>query len=197
MISREKRLFFLGWLRSPLEVGIPVASSRSLARAMAAQIEVGPDEYVLELGAGTGAVTRALLSAGIRPQRLVIIERDQGFLHQLKHNFPQAIILKGDARNLKELLQQHQITNVAYVVSSLPLLNMPQPMRHDIVRAAFDVIKPSGMYIQYTYGLLSPLSPEHQRKIGISGQVAKRVWRNFPPARVWCYSADRRQAKAA
>lgn len=197
MISREKRLFFLTWLKNPMRVGIPIASSRSLARAMADQIEVGPDEYVLELGAGTGAVTRALLGAGIRPQRLVIIERDQSFLHQLKHHFPHAIVLKGDARNLRELLAQHQIPNVACVVSSLPLLNMPQPVRHDIVRAAFDVIKPNGMYIQYTYGLISPLSEEHQREIGISGQIARRVWRNFPPARVWCYSADRRQAEAA
>ena len=36
----------------------------------------GRNGCVVELGAGTGEVTRALLEAGIRPHRLALIERD-------------------------------------------------------------------------------------------------------------------------
>ncbi len=190
MLSRERRLFFLAWLKNPLRVGTPVASGRRLARAMAAQLSsVREDEYVLELGAGTGAVTRALLQSGIPPKHLIIIERNHAFLEQLKQSFPQAIVLHGDARHAKELLHQRGIQHVAAIVSSLPLLSMPDTVRQAIVHAAFAVIKPDGVFIQYTYGLLSPVPERHQHVIGIRGQVAQRVWRNFPPARVWRYTA--------
>jgi phosphatidylethanolamine/phosphatidyl-N-methylethanolamine N-methyltransferase len=190
VLSKDRRDFFLGWLRNPWCVGVPIASSRGLSDAMAAQLSVGPNEYVLELGPGTGAVTRALLQTGLSPKQLVVIERDKGFLDQLKRSFPGAIILQGDARNLKELLHHHGIKQIAAVVSSLPLLGMPDTMRHAIVNSAFEIIKPSGAFIQYTYGLLSPVPKRHQRSIGIHGRVAKRIWRNFPPARVWRYTVE-------
>jgi phosphatidylethanolamine/phosphatidyl-N-methylethanolamine N-methyltransferase len=189
VLSQEKRTFFLRWLSNPRHIGVPVPSSRILARAMAAQLSVGPHEYVVELGPGTGVVTEALLQSGLTQQKLVIVERDPRFYDQLKRRFPQILILQGDARNLKELLQQHGIKQVAAIISSLPLLGMSDAIRHAIVGNAFSVIKPDGAFIQYTYGLLSPVPEQHQHSIGIQGRVAKRIWRNFPPARIWRYVA--------
>ena len=189
MLSRDRRTFFLRWLSNPRHIGVPVPSSQSLARAMAAQLSVAPNEYVVELGPGTGVVTQALLQAGLAQQQLIVVERDHRFLEQLRHRFPQVLILQGDARNLRELLHQHGIKQIAAVVSSLPLLSMPDAIRHAIVHTVFSIIKPDGVFIQYTYGLLSPVPENHQRMIGIRGRIAKRVWRNFPPARVWRYVA--------
>ncbi len=167
-------------------------SSKSLADAIAAQLScVKPGEYVVELGPGTGVITRAIQSQ-VSQNNLVVIERDYSFVEQLKREFPHAIVLQGDARNLKDLLRRHNIENVAAVVSCLPLLAMPDSVCHAIVNAAFEVIKEDGMFIQYTYGLLSPVSEKHQRQIGIKGRVTKRVWRNFPPANIWCYRAENR-----
>ena len=179
------------WLRNPMHVGTPVPSSKGLANAMAEQLKpIFPSEYVVELGPGTGVVTRAILQAGVPEQNLVIVELDHSFIKKLKHEFPQAIILHGDARNLKSLLQSRGIKQVASVISSLPLLAMPDSLRHAIVNAAFEAIKPNGSFVQYTYGLLSPLSKTGQRQIGIKGKVAKRIWKNFPPARVWRYKVE-------
>jgi phosphatidylethanolamine/phosphatidyl-N-methylethanolamine N-methyltransferase len=191
MLSRDKRLFFLRWLSNPWRMGVPVPSSRGLARAMAAQLsDLEPEEYVLELGPGTGVVTRALCQAGVKQQRLVIIESDAAFIRSLRHSFPDALILRGDACNLREILLKHNIRKVAAVVSSLPLLSMPDKIRQVIVNEAFKVIKTDGVFIQYTYGLLSPVPAKLQRAIGIRGRIAKRIWRNFPPARVWRYTAE-------
>jgi len=192
VLSRERRLFFLRWLNNPLRVGVPVPSSLGLGRAMAAQLSsILPNEYVVELGPGTGVVTRALLTAGISEKQLIVIEREPGFIDKLKHDFPHVTILQGDARNMSELLHQRGIKQIAAVISSLPLLSMPDVVRHAIVHKAFDIIKPNGLFIQYTYGLLSPVPVSHQRSIGIHGRIAKRVWRNFPPARVWSYSTEK------
>ena len=159
---------------------------------MAAQLHtVSSEEYVIELGPGTGVITRAICQSHIRQEKLIVIERDPMFIEKLKHDFPQAVILQGDARHIKELLDRHEIRQVAAVVCCLPLLNMPDHVRHAIVNAAFEVIKPDGVFILYTYGLLSPLSSQNQRSIGIRGRVAKLVWRNFPPARIWRYTAEK------
>ena len=191
MLSRERRLFFLRWLKNPLNVGVPVPSSRHLAKAIAQQILfVSSEEFVIELGAGTGVVTRALLKSGIAQEKLIIIDIDHKFVEKLKHDFPSALIIQGDARNLKEILENLNIKSVAAIVSSLPLLAMPDVVRHAIVNSAFKVIKPNGRFIQYSYGLLSPLSKQNQKSIGIRGKIAKRVWRNFPPAIIWHYSNE-------
>lgn len=191
MLSRDKRLFFLRWLSNPWKVGVPVPSSRALAHAMAAQLSLyTADEYIVELGPGTGVVTRALCQAGIRQQRLVVVERDAVFLAKLKHDFPQALVLYGDACDLQSILLKHNIRQVAAIVSSLPLLSMPAKIRQAIIHAAFKVLKPEGVYIQYTYGLLSPVPVPVQRAVGIRGKVTKRIWGNFPPARIWRYTAE-------
>lgn len=145
----------------------------------------------MELGPGTGVITRAICTSHIRQEKLIVIERDHSFVEQLKRDFPLSLIVQGDARNLKELLSKHGIHQVAAVVSCLPLLNMQEKVRRDIVNAAFEVIKPDGAFILYTYGMISPLSSQNQRSIGIRGHVAKLVWRNFPPARIWRYTAEK------
>lgn len=191
MLSRERRLFFLRWLKSPHHIGVPVPSSKTLASAIAQELScVSPSEYVVELGPGTGVITRAICNSHINNKNLIVIERDYHFVEQLKKEFPQTLILQGDARHLKELLHKQGIHEVAAVVSSLPFLAMPEQVCHAIVNATFDILKPDGAFVLYTYGLVSPVPPHHQRSIGIRGQVAKHVWRNFPPARVWRYTAD-------
>jgi phosphatidylethanolamine/phosphatidyl-N-methylethanolamine N-methyltransferase len=171
-------------------MGVPVPSSKGLARAMAAQLSMlKPEEYVVELGPGTGVVTRALCQAGVRQQRLVIIEREAAFITNLKRDFPDALVLEGDARDLRSILSEHHVHQVAAIVSSLPLLSIPDHIRKAVMHEAFKVVKADGVFIQYTYGLLSPVPARLQRDVGIQGKVAKRIWRNFPPARVWRYTA--------
>src|SRR5690348_4415792 len=68
-------LFLREWLVQPGIVGAICPSSHRLARSMAERIPVQGDGLVVELGAGTGAVTQALLEKGISPDRLRVVER--------------------------------------------------------------------------------------------------------------------------
>jgi phosphatidylethanolamine/phosphatidyl-N-methylethanolamine N-methyltransferase len=191
MLSRERRLFFLRWLKNPRTMGAVWPSSANLANAMAAQLhKLHPEDYVLELGPGTGVVTKGLCRAGVPQKQLIIIERDSAFIGQLKKDFPEAIVLEGDARDLTSMLHAHNIHQVAAVVSSLPLLTIPKSIRDVVVHEAFRALKPNGVFIQFTYGLVSPVPRNLQRDVGISGKIAKRIWSNFPPARVWRYQTE-------
>jgi len=73
-IGSNAALFFRRWLANPLQMGSVVPSSPALCRRIAALVTQGPGEAVLELGAGTGVVSRALLDAGVPPERLLVLE---------------------------------------------------------------------------------------------------------------------------
>ena len=61
--DKETALFFLRWLRAPTRIGAVAPSSRQLGRAMARQVAGGGTDPVIELGGGTGSITRALLES--------------------------------------------------------------------------------------------------------------------------------------
>src|SRR6266849_4533708 len=180
----EVAIFFTRWLKAPHHIGAVAPSSRFLARAMATQVDLRRAEPVIELGGGTGSVTKALLEAGLPVDRLIVIERDVRLYKMLRRRFPQLRIVLGDARHLVELLRPLGIDAVSAVVSSLPLVSMSKTMRRQIINQSFALLGDAGRFIQYTYSLSSPLAG---REFGLRGRVAARVWLNFPPASVWNY----------
>ncbi|HVM81404.1 MAG TPA: methyltransferase domain-containing protein [Stellaceae bacterium] len=187
--DKEAMKFFAMWLKSPTRIGAVVPSSRHLARAMAREVQGVGAGVIVELGAGTGSVTRALVEAGIPRERLVVVERDPDLYRLLKQHFPELTILKGDARELRRLLAPLGIREAAAVVSSLPLISIPKVTRTRILAECFALLGDGRPLIQFTYG---PLSPIDRERLGVTGRVAARVWKNLPPASVWRY--ERRRA---
>ena len=184
--------FWRAWLRSPAGIGAVAPSGRALARAMARAtraVRDSGDGAVVELGAGTGSVTRALLEAGIAPSRLIVIEREPALARILSGRFPGLNVLARDARDLPAILAEHGRTHADVVVSSLPLLAMPRPMRSAIVAAAAAALRPGGRIVQFTYGPASPLG-DLAPEAGLCGRRDARAWLNLPPATVWCYEHD-------
>ena len=59
--------FFKGWMDKPKAVGSIIPTSSVTARRMASIIDLGSKLPVLELGPGTGVVTRAILKRGVKP----------------------------------------------------------------------------------------------------------------------------------
>lgn len=154
---------------------------------MAQHVPIQGDSFVVELGAGTGAVTQALLASGVARDRLAIVERDATLVDVLRQRFPGVRIIHGDAMHLRRLLRSHGVAAVSCVVSSLPLLTLPPLTRLAVLRESFKVLADDGVLVQYTYGFLSPLPRKRRQQLGIVGRCVGRVWRNLPPATVWTY----------
>jgi phosphatidylethanolamine/phosphatidyl-N-methylethanolamine N-methyltransferase len=183
------------WLKNPMKIGTVAPSSPELAGAMARHIPHHGDGYVVELGGGTGPVTRAILEAGVPPDRLIVIERDPLLHKHLAERYPNVRVLLGDAMHLQQLLRREGVAPVRAVVSSLPLLVMKKAIQHRIGAQIFAVLEPDAPLIQFTYGLFSPLKNRH--RLGVSGGVKDRVLQNLPPASVWLYRRGRRDREAA
>jgi phosphatidylethanolamine/phosphatidyl-N-methylethanolamine N-methyltransferase len=187
MRRSDHRLFLHHWLRAPLSIGAVVPSGTPLARAMAAQIDPNGGTCV-ELGAGTGAITQALLETGLPAERLVVIERNPVFARLLSGRFPGVRVCQGDACQTHNLLATGAEAPIQAVVSGLPLLALPCAVQRGILRSSLATLGPDGRFIQFTYGLLSPVPQGLMQDFDLRGRRVATVWRNLPPARVWHYT---------
>lgn len=185
----EQARFIRAWLDNPTTTGAVSPSGRFLARNMAQHVDPHEEGLVIELGPGTGPVTQALIKRGIAEERLVLIEFDADFCRLLERRFPRATIIQGDALNLSRTLANRIHAPVAAIVSSLPLLNLPDAQRLALLSDAFRLMGGKGRFVQFTYGLVSPM-PKHAKgsaPVAFTAQASAPVWLNLPPARVWVY----------
>jgi phosphatidylethanolamine/phosphatidyl-N-methylethanolamine N-methyltransferase len=183
-------LFLKRWLRRPLAMGAVVPSGRLLAEALAqttlAEID-GRDGHVIELGAGTGEVTKALLAAGIPPARLALVERDPELAAFLRRHFRGPQIVEGDAARLPQLLMGAGVSKVGVVISGLPLLSLPADVVTGIVHGVFDALPRGAALVQFTYGPAPPVPKGLRESLHLVGAHGRRIWRNVPPAVVWTF----------
>lgn len=172
-------LFLREIMLNPGAMGAACPSSHRLAKSVAAQVPIasGP---IVELGAGTGVITAALLAREVLPKEFLIIERAPALVQHLKNRFPTLNIIQGDARELEHLLPSAQLP-VNTIVSSLPLRTLPQTVVKTIGKQVENVLKTDGLFIQFTYSFYTKPMPPSPRLQWI---YSKYIWWNLPPARI-------------
>ena len=180
--SKETELFFRQWLRSPKSMGAVIPSSRALARAVSQEIVWRPGQVIVELGAGTGAISQGLLDSGLPPEALTMIELDRPLFEYLRDRFPAVRVINGDATRLVDILRQQGIGEVGTVISGIPMVTMPLAFQRAIIEQSFAALGPDGCLLQYTY---SPIAPIPAKKLGVEARLVRFVVRNLPPATVW------------
>ena len=189
--SNRSLSFFGEWLRAPTRVGAISPSSQYLAKAMVEAAALADNHgIIIELGGGTGAVTQAIINAGISYDRLYVIEYDQNLADILRKRFPQLQVIQGNAAYLSEIMSKHSVTKVDAIISSLPLLNMPPSLQLDIFTSAWQLLGNSGRFTQFTYGPGSPLHLSVMTALHLKKYRYTRIWRNLPPACIWYYEQN-------
>jgi phosphatidylethanolamine/phosphatidyl-N-methylethanolamine N-methyltransferase len=187
----DTALFFGIWLRKPLQIAAICPSGMPVAMAMARLANPARPGALLELGAGTGSLTRGLIEAGWPPERIIAIEREPRLAAILRREFPGIRAAIAAATDLEEPLCRLGVNLLSAVVSSLPIKWFPRDAQRAILRPCFDRLAPNGHFLQLTNAFTSPLPIE---QLGIAGREAVRVWRNLPPAQIWAYTPQARGA---
>ncbi|MGU7776214.1 class I SAM-dependent methyltransferase [Burkholderia sp. MR1-5-21] len=191
----EWMLFLRTWLRNPRRVGALAPSSPALAALMTTQIS-HDDASVIELGAGTGVFTRALLARGVGSDRLVLVEADPAFAGALRRQFPTLRVMQMDAAELGLTGSFFGAERAHAIVSGLPLVAMPVEQAVAIVQGAFaHHLAAGGAFYQFTYAPRCPIPRRQLEAIGIRAARVGIAWMNFPPAVV--YRFERRVEGAA
>jgi phosphatidylethanolamine/phosphatidyl-N-methylethanolamine N-methyltransferase len=167
-------------------VGALAPSSVALARSLAGEIHAPSRTRTLELGAGTGVTTRALLACGVSPANLTVVERDAFFCRRLTDHFPDVCVIEGDARHLRHCLDAARMSvEVDVVISSLPLLSLGPSLQFEILTEIAEVLAPGGLLVQFTYGHGVPVHSSIMKRLHWTADRVRTVWRNLPPATVW------------
>lgn len=164
--------------------GAIAPSGRALARRMTDHVPATGDDPVLELGPGTGVVTRALLERGIAAERIIAVEFNPEFCAILGDRYPGVRVVQGDAYDLGGTLSNLHPGPFAAAVSSLPLLLRPPADRKGLVLDVLSRLAPTGALAQFSYSPKPPV-PASPSEYGLSG--SGWIVMNLPPARVWTY----------
>lgn len=166
---------------NPALVGAVCPSSRWLAAAMAHAARGA--QLLVELGAGTGAITEALV-AQHPAVPLVAVELQPGLADLLQQRFASIEVRCASAHDVLLELHLHAPPQTV-LVSSLPFQSLPAPWRESTVQAIASFLRADAQrrLVQYTYGRKAPF--ELPSSCNLHWTPAGRVWRNAPPANLW------------
>lgn len=167
--GKELWIFFRQRLTRPLSTAAFSPSSRFLSRRMVQAIPTGA-RRVIELGAGTGALTRKLIDHGIAIDDLLAIEINPSLHGYLSRRFPGLRVVRGDARamdQVAEVLAFARRAPVQAVVSGLGLLSMNCEAQYSILASAFELIPQEGSFVQFSYGPVTPVASEVMRRLSL------------------------------
>jgi phosphatidylethanolamine/phosphatidyl-N-methylethanolamine N-methyltransferase len=181
--------FFKGWIDRPKTVGSIVPTSSITARKMASIVNPASGLPVLEVGPGTGVITRAILARGVKPENLYALEYSPEFVRHLRRLYPGVNVIEGDAFNLSAALGDRSDMVFDSVVSGVPLLNFPVAQRIAYVESLLDRIPAGRPIVQLTYGPLSPIPPGRG---DYHVEHFHFVVRNIPPTQLWIYRRNKR-----
>jgi phospholipid N-methyltransferase len=164
-------------------------SSSHLAKAMTPAKNLASANDVVELGPGTGAITREIIGKLPGDCTFFAVEINPTFAEVLEKKYPQLRIYRDSAENIKKYLKKNNLKQCDLVISSLPWTYLNPQLQTKIVDTISQSLSPEGKMITYSYlhsALLSPGKRFKQKLNHNFTEVKKKiVWKNIPPAIVY------------
>jgi phosphatidylethanolamine/phosphatidyl-N-methylethanolamine N-methyltransferase len=186
--------------RAPLHTAAVTPSSRALAAAAVAPLPASGSPVVVELGSGTGAITRAIQEHTGGRGRHLAIEINERWAELLAERHPEVEVVRADARLLPELLAERGIDAVDGVVSGLPWVGYaPGPDGRGLHSVFRDVLADTGVFTQIGYAWTRHAPPARRNLAELQAQFAEVkispvIWQNLPPALVYAARRPRRNS---
>jgi len=170
-------------------------SSRRLALAMLEGLAIDKVRTVVELGAGTGAITRVLLESLAPQAKVLAFEINPEFVSYMQKTFsdPRLVLLNTRAEDVGRELRRLGYSRIDAVVSSLSLRFMPDHRQRILQEVLSPFMDERSVYTQYQYihgmryenGKISRHSSLPFLRRYFRSVQCRTIWRNLPPAQVF------------
>ena len=194
------QLKFLGeFLRQPWTTGSVWPSSRVLSRAVVENCALCPNEFVVELGPGTGPFTELVIERINGEGRVVAVEINAANAAVLRHRFPSCEVVNDSAEHLTRHFPR---ASADCIISGLAWGNMRSRLQDRIFRAILKTLAPNGRFVGFAYAHARwfPATQRFRKSLERyfdQVEVTPIVWRNLPPAYVYrCYKSPRTELTA-
>jgi phospholipid N-methyltransferase len=176
--------FFQAFLRSPRVVAAVMPSSSFLEQRIVKAADPATAHVLVELGGGTGGLTRSLLKAMGPQAHLLVIERTGEFIDNLEGiDDPRLDVVHGCASSIGAELQRRGFEKADAVVSGIPFSTMSRTLGKEIVTAVHESLAAGGRFVAYQY---SDRVADFARPIMGKPEVRHEL-RNVPPVRVFTW----------
>ncbi len=184
---KENFQFLQAFLKNPLKVGAIAPSSPELAAQMLTGIEPDSSNIVLELGVGTGAITKFLVD--ILPSRdsYLGLELDQQLVTTLNKKYPDMNIVCGNAAEAYSIHASSGLGKVRYVVCCLPFVSLPKDISEKVL-IEIEKFMDEGCELrifQYAHGYFLPPAIKLRESLKTRYGISRRsplILKNVPPA---------------
>lgn len=179
--------FLQAFLKNPAKVGAIAPSSPELAQKMLDEIRPDEENVVLELGVGTGAITKFLQEVVPNKESYFGIELDKDLVKSLNKNYPELKIVRGNACETHALYQKSGFGKVGYIICCLPFVSMPNEVGERILLEIDKFMEKGCVFrtFQYAHGYYFPSAiklREHLRSRYGKAKKSRLVVKNMPPA---------------
>lgn len=142
--------FFRTFLSDWKQTGSVIPSSPSLVKAMLRPIDFSSTDYIVELGPGTGVITKEILKRIHPNAQLLIIESNQTFCKILGHYKDSRLkVICTSALNIEKYCTKKP----DIIISGIPLSNIPRSDRIMLLQKISRVLSERGQFIQFQYSL--------------------------------------------
>jgi phospholipid N-methyltransferase len=184
---KETLEFFQAFIKHPLTVGAIAPSSPDLARMMMADVSASEDRIVIELGVGTGAITK-FIQDGVPNERSYLgIEVDKELVDSLHKKFEDLTIVRGSAAEAYDIHRESGLGKAGYILCCLPFVTLPAEVGKRVLGEIEKFMEEGCTFrtFQYAHGYYTPAAiklREYMRKRYGKSKRSPLVIRNVPPA---------------
>jgi phospholipid N-methyltransferase len=183
----ENIQFLQAFLKNPGTVGSITPSSPELARRMVSGIRPNENNVVMELGVGTGAITKFLQEKVPNENSYLGIELDRDLVRVLKKNYPSMKIVRGNALDAAEIHRKAGLGKVGTIICCLPFVSMPNETGEKILLEIDKFMQQGCTFrtFQYAHGYYFPSAiklREFMRQRYGKSKRSPLIVKNVPPA---------------
>ncbi|MFO1371115.1 MAG: methyltransferase type 12 [Candidatus Competibacteraceae bacterium] len=143
-------VFLQEFLNHPRQVASLIPSSRFLERRIVKLAETRSAQTVVELGAGIGGTTRAILRTMSPNAKLLSIEINPRFCALLRCiDDPRLTVHCGGAQELREAISLYGLSAPEAIISGIPFSTLGRGIGLGIVETIFSVLVAGGRFVAY------------------------------------------------
>jgi phospholipid N-methyltransferase len=185
-----KNSLFSHFIRNPRQVGACCPSGPALCHEIVSNMKLNDAELVVELGPGTGAITKHIVEAMNNPAKLLGVELNSKFVEELQNQYCQSTFICDSASNLPAILKDRNLPLADVVLSGLPWAVFPESLQMEILTSVYNSMKDGGKFATFAYlqGLIMPAGIRFRKQLETQFskvEISKVVWKNLPPAIVY------------
>jgi len=178
--------FLQAFLKNPTKVGSIAPSSPELALKMLEGIEPSSESVIIELGVGTGAITKFIQGIVSDDRSYLGIELDSNLVRMLRKNFPEMNIVCGNATETESIHQRSGLGKVSYIVCCLPFVSLPAEVRNGVLDEVDKFMQQGCEFrtLQYAHGYYLPSAVKFRKLMRDRYGRERRsslVVKNVPP----------------